>query len=166
MNIEKLKISTEDKSTWGEGPWQQEPDILEWKEHGFHCMIKRAPTGALCGYVAVEKGHPIFGLNYYKSDFYIEDVLSGEAVSEALLQKQINEINVHGGLTYAGKWEEESDLYWFGFDCSHAWDFIPKYDEISELEKDTEWGAKKEYCNIAYVKASCNSLAEQISKIK
>lgn len=54
------------KSEWGEGPWQHEPDKMEWrdKETGLPCLIVRGPVGALCGYVGVPQTHPAYGLSY------------------------------------------------------------------------------------------------------
>lgn len=54
------------KSEWGEGPWQHEPDKMEWrdKETGLPCLIVRGPVGALCGYVGVPPTHPAYGLSY------------------------------------------------------------------------------------------------------
>ena len=60
-----------------------------------------------CGYVGVPKGHPLFGKDYDDLPFWA---------------------NCHGGLTYAGTGghfvnsSEESELWWFGFDCGHAED--------------------------------------------
>lgn len=52
-----------DKSDWGDGPWQGEPDRVEWRLLGFKCLILRGPMGTLCGYVGVPPGHPCYGLN-------------------------------------------------------------------------------------------------------
>lgn len=54
----------------------------------------------LCGYVGVEKGHPLYGKGY-------DDVNA----------------NVHGGLTYADLWPD--GLWWLGFDTGHFGDSLP-----------------------------------------
>jgi hypothetical protein len=73
---------TADKSGWGSGPWQDEPDKLQWTDEatGLPCLIKRNThvTGALCGYVGVAEGHPDFQKDY-------DDV----------------DVDVHGSLTFA-----------------------------------------------------------------
>jgi len=58
---------TENKTTWGPGPWQDESDKYQWQdeETEFPCLIVRNPdSGNLCGYVGVSEGHPMFGKNY------------------------------------------------------------------------------------------------------
>jgi hypothetical protein len=78
-----------DKSTWGEGPWQQEPDKLQFCDEATQlpCLIVRASvSGSLCGYVGVTEGHPAFGLKYDAVD-----------------------VSVHGGLTFAGSCPARSD---------------------------------------------------------
>lgn len=51
-----------DRSTWGNGPWDGEPDKMYWvdEETQLPCLMVRAnpETGNWCGYVAVEPDHP------------------------------------------------------------------------------------------------------------
>lgn len=79
--MEALEYRTVDKSNWGNGPWQNEPDKCQWRDEatGLPCLIVRGPSGALCGYVGVSEGHPAFGKDY--------DSVAAD---------------VHGGLTFAG----------------------------------------------------------------
>jgi hypothetical protein len=63
-----------DKSTWGAGPWQSEPDEVRWIDEATNlpCWIRRSPvTGSLNGYVGVPRSHPAFGLpaSFYHFDF-------------------------------------------------------------------------------------------------
>lgn len=54
-----------DKSTWGEGPWTSEPDRLEFETAcGLTGLVLRGPLGALCGYVGVPPGHPLYKVHY------------------------------------------------------------------------------------------------------
>lgn len=79
--METLEYATEDKTTWGDGPWQNEPDKVQWHDDatGLPCIVKRSHTsGAWCGYVGVSKGHPLFGK---------------DAIDE-------RKLDVHGGITY------------------------------------------------------------------
>lgn len=65
--MQRIEYHTADKSTWGEGPWQDEPDKVQWQdeETGYPCLIVRNPhMGFLCGYVGVPPGHPAHGLSY------------------------------------------------------------------------------------------------------
>jgi hypothetical protein len=112
----------DDKAPWGEGPWVDEPDRIQYQDEatGFPCLIRRAPvTGALCGYVGVPEDHPWHGKHYDEVD-----------------------ADVHGGLTYAdiGDGDEEHGichvpdpgepdrLWWLGFDCAHVGDACPAMD--------------------------------------
>lgn len=98
----------------GPGPWDDEPDRIEFRVEGLPCLMVRNPMGAWCGYVAVPPGHPEHGVHYDDSRF------------EGL---------VHGGLTFSGfstdyitftpEHGEYTEVWWFGFDCSHYTDLSP-----------------------------------------
>lgn len=133
-----------DKSGWGPGPWQDEPDRLEFEHEGFPCLITRVPRmGHLCGYVAVPPGHPWHGQDYNDID-----------------------ASVHGGLTYAKfcsgnichvpKPGEPDNVYWLGFDHAHCNDLQPG---SPHYQLPMYPGAV--YRDIEYVKVGCQSLAEQ-----
>jgi hypothetical protein len=128
------------KATGGEGPWQGEPDKVEFTHNGYPCVIMRGPLGALNGYVAVPSGHPDFGKDY-------DDV----------------DINVHGGLTYA---EDSAPMaaadagWWFGFDCAHAGDIVPGMNMYRTQRGD--FG--ETYKDLAYVRAEIESLVAQFEE--
>lgn len=142
------------KSQWGDGPWQQEPDRVEFEHAGMPCVLHRGPTaGAWCGYVAVPPGHPAHGKEY--------DNVPSE---------------VHGGLTYAAKCfgcichtpkpGEPEDIWWFGFDCAHAGDACPAMNArlaSHRIDAIREW---ETYRDIAYVRAETEALAEQLASMK
>ena len=46
------------------GPWQGEADKIAWTDPatGMACIIRRSAHGHLCGYVAVESEHPLYGV--------------------------------------------------------------------------------------------------------
>lgn len=108
-----------------ERPWEKEPNRVELEILEYPCLIIRhEQLKHLCGYVAVQENHPLFGKHY----------------------ENIN-INVHGGLTYSDEGNEEiykdkffykpkydkksNKLWWFGFDCAHAYDYVPgMYEQI------------------------------------
>lgn len=116
--------TTMDKSAWGPGPWQGEPDKMQWVdwETDLDCLIVRNHFGALCGYVGVPPEHPWHGVD-------------GR-----------DDIDVHGGLTYAASCQEGADeaegichvpapgrspdVWWFGFDCGHFHDIMPGMDAM------------------------------------
>lgn len=110
---------TADRSKWGRGPWDFEPDDkVVWVDAptGLDCMIKRNSFGAWCGYVGLPPGHPHHGKDCGEIDWGTYDV--------------------HGGLTYANKCSggichvpepgRPHDVWWLGFDCSHSQDLIPE----------------------------------------
>lgn len=113
------------------GPWQGEPDELDWTTAvGLRARIRRSPEiGALCGYVVVLPGHPAHG----------ED-------------KRGVDVDVHGGLTFAGRHDADEPGWWLGFDCAHAGDLMPC----------TRLHLGGTYRDIAYVRAECESLARQL----
>lgn len=131
------------------GPWSDEPDKVQWIDEAtdLDCLIVRNHMGALCGYVGLPPGHSLHGLGYGEID---EDV------------------DVHGGLTYAAPCQEDgtichvpepgrpADVWWFGFDCAHAGDIVPDF--RFTFHGDT-------YRDIAYVRAECAALAAQLCEL-
>lgn len=112
---------------------------------GLSCLIKRNPSmGHLCGYVGVNKNHHLFGVGYDGFD-----------------------INVHGGLTFADYWEGEGDVWWLGFDCAHAGDFIPGLDPVESLLQHSSriYPYHSHYWTIAEVEAECTKLAGQLAAL-
>lgn len=150
----KNEASAIDKSDWGSGPWQQEPDEERFEHEGFPCLIIRTLMGHLCGYVAVPPSHPWHGKGW-------SDV----------------PVDVHGGITYAAKCDggaichvpkpgESDDVWWLGFDHAHLGDFSPGTD--ATLKKSGIFGGfgggyghDNSYKTIGYVRRGCESLAEQ-----
>lgn len=157
---ETVLPATIDKSTWGAGPWTEEPDRAEWKHAGLPCLALRNRHGSWCGYVAVPPGHPLHGTDYDAVD-----------------------VDVHGGLTYAAKCDghichvpqpgEPDDVWWLGFDCGHAGDFIPgiaaslreigfkePYDHVAAVGASSFF--VDAYRTLDYVRTETNRLAEQL----
>ena len=141
-----------DKSSWGDGPWQTEPDRVEFEHAGLPCLMVRQPSsGHWCGYAAVQPGHPYHGKDYDTPD-----------------------VEAHGGLTYARgcqgpvchvpKPGEPDDVWWFGFDCAHAGDWSPGYRRYgSTFERIAEY---ESYKDAHYVRLETERLAEQLAAIK
>ena len=120
-------------------------DIERFTSHGLECAIRKNNLGALCGYVAVAPEHPLYGMHYSdciksppkqliereihrsKIDILalfaaaIRDTPAEEECELSLL------FDVHGGITYSGPsvpGSKPDGLWWFGFDCAHAGDFV------------------------------------------
>lgn len=150
---------TYDKSDWGLGPWQDEPDKEQWEDEttGLPCLLKRNPYGALCGYVGVPEGHPWFAASYDSVDAH--DI-------------------VHGGLTFADFCAEgppeasichvpdpgdPDPVWWLGFDCGHCFDFMPGMRaREAGLMLPTYFDDQEVYRDRAYVRAECAKLARAI----
>lgn len=150
-----------DKSDWGDGPWQSEPDKKQWRDAatGLPCLIVRNAhaTGALCGYVGVSANHPTYGKNYGDVD-----------------------VDCHGGLTFSDSCHhsadpsrgichipgegEPDDIWWLGFDCAHGGDVSPLI--VQRLAKaglpPIPWIEQEEYRTFAYVESECAKLAAQL----
>lgn len=178
---EIIELTPVDKSGWGPGPWQDEPDRIEWEHAGRPCLMVRNTqvSGAWCGYAAVDPGHPWHGLNYSRIEIE-RDEQGGLVVREADRPSPESIIDVHGGLTYSGacrgsvchvaKAGQPEDVWWFGFDCAHGFDLSPLM-EVALNRARRELGMPsllenprhEVYRDVAYVQAQVNSLAEQLN---
>ncbi len=158
-----MKNTTEDqpidKSKWGPGPWQEEPDRIEWRLYGYPClMVRSALGGNWCGYVGVPPWHP-----FYKKDFGKLD------------------LRVHGGLTYSAPCQghichvagpgEPENVWWLGFDCAHGGDLSPRLEAVTTevlgypLPSYFYTSGFITYRDVAYVKKEVNRLALQIRRL-
>lgn len=154
-----------DKSKWGRGEWQDEPDKIQWTDEdtGLPCLVVRGPSGALCGYVGVSEGHRFFGKEYS----------SGDYDSEEYRQSPGSLLEAHGGITFSDFCRESPDhrgichipgpgepdrVWWLGFDCAHYGDHCPAFDRGFSHESD--------YKNLFYVQSECRSLAQQLTRYR
>ena len=104
--------------------------VKEWTDEatGLSCVITRHQRlGILCGYVAIGKDHKLYGC-------------TGD------------DLCVHGGVTFEGG--DDGGLWWFGFDCGHAFDGIPGMpgNENDGPVRDVEFAT-----------ADCEKLAKQLA---
>lgn len=151
-----------DKSDWPDGPWKSEPDCKIWIDDatGLICVISRNGFGALCGYVGIKQGHPLYDFSCYWDGFTPEEVLNGSAIKQAAYRLQLSNIRVHGNITFSERAIANNEpQYFFGFDCSHAGDLNPRpgcgYPAIGEI-----------YRTIEYVSEQTTSLAKQLAAIR
>jgi hypothetical protein len=147
--------------SWGDGPWTSEPDKVSWTDPltGRPCLVVRNHMGSLCGYAAVDPGHPLHLVGYNSVDW---------------------DIDVHGGLTFADKCDDGPDarichipepgkphnVWWFGFDCGHAWDYTPLMHGplMRSLGIPVYPGSPlQEYKGVAYVITEVQRLAAQLA---
>jgi hypothetical protein len=139
------------KSGWPDGPWKFEKDKIQFEDEatGLPCLIVRNPGGALCGYVGITEGHPLFGRDYNEPDFPTLDVHGGLTFSDFCADSE-DETRHICHLPEPG---EPHRVYWLGFDCNHWDDYMPAYEKLSAI-------LDGEYRNVAYVQAECAKLAE------
>lgn len=150
------------------GPWDKEPNRVNWKAHGLDCMaIRHAECFHWCGYVGVPPSHPDYGKGY-------DDV----------------EGDVHGGLTYSNECDGhichipedggEDKIHWFGFDCAHCYDMSPGLEaRLKQLKTQRSLEASRElqrlyeqdnarfsgtYRDLEWVKKETEKLARQLAE--
>lgn len=149
-----------DKSKWDRGPWDDEPDKVQWQDvvTGLPCLAVRNELGFWCGYVAITEDHPCFELPY-----------DDEKV----------DLSCHGGLTFSGHCSEHNpehgichvpapgepdNVWWFGFDCGHAFDFCPGV--VATLKEckcyNPDLHEHDVYRTLKYVRRECAKLARQL----
>ena len=121
-----------------------------------------------CGYVEVPKGHPLDGIEYSQHTDALKEawdkVKEGDIGKRGIIPLFCHKegectpdviFNVHGGITFSERGDgypaDNSDGWWFGFDCAHAGDKM----RCSFYEGDVER-------TLEYVESECESLAEQI----
>lgn len=131
------------------GPWEIEPNLVEFEAHGLACCVMRMSGGNLNGYVRVPPA--LHGLS---SDSLIAVPYGSIHIinSPVRVSRIYDVIEVHGGITYArgtmGDW-------WVGFDTAHADDIIPACEPLSGAE----------YRDLAYVRDQTIDLARQIKDL-
>jgi|SRR5205809_80872 len=139
-------------ANFGPGPWQEEPDKFNWIDEttGLDCMIVRnIELGNLCGYVGVPLNSKLANIDYNDLD-----------------------IDIHGGLTYSNKCQglichdSTKEVYWFGFDCAHYNDLIPKFLEYTTHNKSYfSLFNNSTYRDFNYVKTQVIYLAQQLKAL-
>lgn len=160
-----------DRTGWDAGPWDREPDKMNWKTSaGLPGMIVRNRSGALCGYVAIAHGHPCFGRDYTRNYELGPD---GEPDFNKGLPNPVFDLEVHGGITYGNACAghichvpepgEPDDVWWLGFDCAHSGDYSPRdatyRSKYGETFARSDW---ETYRDITYVRGQVEGLAAQL----
>lgn len=152
MTPELIAAFKVDRAGWAAGPWDSEPDRLDFHHEGFACLALRSVSGGnWCGYVGIPATHPDYQRDY-------NDV----------------EVDCHGGLTYGKACDgshichvpqpgEPDDLWWFGFDCHHAWDVAPGFEARMQTHGiDDFHDPQSSYKTLNYVRNEIESLATQL----
>ena len=160
--MEHKTWATVDKSTWGPGPWQDEPDKEQWAdpETGYACLIKRSPrSGGLCGYVGVPEGHPW----YQKPLGEITHHARMELTYAALCQEGPEELTI----CHVPAPGDPEPLWWIGWHHGYTLaDIQPGQDarDRAEFGCVLDRIGTETYATTAVVAAECASLAFQAAE--
>jgi hypothetical protein len=149
-----------DKSTWGDGPWQSEPDRVDFVAHGFACLMLRHPrAGSWCSYVAVPREHPAYEKDPSDLDLSYHFPLNYGA-------------KCGGYICHVPEPGMPDDVWWLGGDFDHMFDLAPARIAREKalgmpdfsLFADTA-GFVDVYRDVAYVRAVTERLAEQLAEM-
>lgn len=163
--------------------------IIEWHGilEGNVAVVLFMPDGKRRGYVGVENDHPFYG-KHYRDEAPIEcwEAIKNTEVGKRGIMSYIFQLpkeipaldilfDVHGSVTYADHSPEypveNEDLWWFGFDCSHAGDapdviaLAIYYPEVS-IDTLRYSGASDEVRSLEYCKEECLNLSKQLNFFK
>jgi hypothetical protein len=160
--MQTKEYRTLDKSGWGEGPWLQEPDKVQFPDPdtGLPCVITRHSFfGNLCGYVGVPEGHPFHGKQYGEVGHLHAH---GSVNYSDLCQPNDSESE---GVCHVPDSGDPDHVWWFGFDCAHGYDLKPAY----AMRNGTVLGYgihsfEGTYRTLEYVKQQCANLARQLKE--
>jgi len=169
------------------GNYKVESDFMH---NGLRCVVVFTSMGHRCGYVGIDKEHPLFGKYYSSKCLKMADIedqpigkrgiipifCAGENESE-LVSPDLY-FDVHGSITFSGgnpsDYPVKSALWWFGFDCAHAGDEsdykqafdygILSEDRLNALQsyRSCLGGVHR---SKEYVESECKSLADQLKKL-
>lgn len=146
---------------WPPGPWDDEPDRIEWRQEGSPLprLMVRGPMGAWCGYVGLPEGHPLHGRKAW-----------GTGGNDEQTSDIVDSLNVHCGITYADACAgnichvpspgEPDHVWWLGFDCAHARDVTPGLLRIGGRDFPAFEGSR--YRDVWFVSHEVEKLALQL----
>lgn len=146
-----IRTGEVDRKNWEPGPWDAEPDYVHWVDEttGLDCLaVRHQREGFWCGYAGVPTSHPLHGLDG---------------------PPELEDVRVHGGLTFAGGCRgrichksERGEVWWFGFDCNHAWDCTPA---SGSAGRESDLWETVEYRTLDYVREHATALAGQLAEV-
>jgi len=129
-------------------------------KEGYKAVIKFLDVGHRCGYIHIPCTHKAAGIHYYTYTGFGDYSIQEDTLSK--VQQAINDIEVHGGLTYA---EYDDNSYVFGFDCAHCND-APDIEKLAELGLSTDvFSLGGTVRTLEYCIEECNKLSEQLFEI-
>lgn len=153
---------------WGDGPWRDEPDRVEWRNPGSALprLVLRNRLGAWCGYVGLPPWHPLHGRTAW-----------GTGGTDEQEDDRINRLEVHWGITYANECRggichvpapgEPAHVWWLGFDCAHSGDLAPGLAAtVQSVCGRSSVDRHETYRDLDYVVAHTEALAAQLEVVE
>jgi hypothetical protein len=179
--METKEYRTVDKSEWGGGPWDDEPDKVQYQDEvtGMPCLIVRGPLDVLCGYVGVDENHPWHGKEYSDDDVCV-DVHGGLTFSEScqeipegvsIAEEMKGNPPEAVGICHIPGPGEPDNVWWFGFDTGHHTDLTPTMNKSmrewrEQYNIEYKSGLGQTYKTIDYVKEQIQMLAIQLLAVQ
>jgi hypothetical protein len=162
--MKTIEYKTQDKSGWGDGPWHNEPDKIQWQDPatGLPCLLTRHPElGHLCGYVGVPEGHPLYGKDWQQDDVSL--YAHGGVNFSRFCEPDAEET----GICHIPELGEPDNVWWFGFDCAHSGDLSPVMEvHYRTLGLPRYPIPQKVYRDLEYVKQWITFLATQLKEVE
>ncbi len=126
----------DDRHPRSDGPWSEEADKTAWwdEKTGLACIIRRSKDGSLSGFVAVPRGHDLFGFSHVATRPLGIVVHGGINYSEPCNENELETVSVCHVPRFRARVAEQitgsrlgadDELWWFGFSCDHGYDFVP-----------------------------------------
>lgn len=142
--MQTKEYRTVDKSEWGRGEWQDEPDKVQWRDEatGLPCLIVRNHGGAWCGYVGISEGHALYGKGYGDC-VRPEAHPAGEEVEWHHECTPGGMLSAHGGITFADfcSSHDETDFKQWQERMEQSRAEAAKYPVGDAARRLREWGA-------------------------
>lgn len=155
----------------------KKPNIeKQWTtEAGLVAIVLITDLGHRCGYVGVDKDHPLFGVEYSESSPAVVNLPQDEQVGKRGVMSMLFQageeqwrldavFDVHGSLTYSGESDRLGEgLWWFGFDAGHYGD-APDLSKIENPRMRQAMGrmGTGTIRSLRYMADECESLARQL----
>jgi len=160
--MQTLEYKTIDKTTWGPGPWQDEPDKVQWQDAatGLPCLIVRNMySGNLCGYVGLAPGHPLYLCSHHDCNPQTHYGLSFSGGCSHGPEEQ--------SICHKPDVGEPDNVWWLGFDCGHAPSdaqpgLVAHYKSTGTAPDMVAFFSRGQYRDLAYVKNEVTKLAQQL----
>lgn len=141
------------------GPWQGEPCKIQWTDRATNvpCLIVRNHLGVLCGYAGVTPGHPLYRKRHDDDDVVIP------CMREINYSRPCDHApHPWLGVCHIPEPGTTDDVWWFGFDCMHAWDLVPAWMATNPVDRFFERDLKLKYRDVEWVTLAVTGLAAQL----